>query len=217
MVVQTAVAQFAEETAVVVTRYDRRATSAGKIVRVHQEDLCQALAVMPSLKYQNEGGPSPAQIVRLLRDSMPPGVAEEAVSRFADALIFNWLIGGTDAHAKNYSLLLADDQVRLAPLYDVASALPYGVHERKLRFAMKIGASYEVFPRHNSWLRAARDLGLDAEELAERARELARTTPDALADAARDPAIESLGRALPSTLLDLVADRSRRCLELLGG
>jgi len=50
-------------------------------------------------------------------------------------------------HAKNYSLLLAADQVRLAPLYDIASALPYGAHERKLRFAMKIGADYQVFPR----------------------------------------------------------------------
>ena len=63
---------------------------------------------------------------------MPPRVADDAVWRFADALIWNWLIAGTDAHAKNYSLLLAEDQVRLAPLYDVASALPYGIHERKL-------------------------------------------------------------------------------------
>jgi len=50
-----------------------------------------------------------------------------------DALAWNWLIAGTDAHAKNYSLLLAGNDVRLAPLYDVASALPYGMHERTLR------------------------------------------------------------------------------------
>ena len=67
-------------------------------------------------------------------------------ARFADALIWNWLIAGTDAHAKNYSLLLAGGQVRLAPLYDIASALPYGTHERKLRFAMKIGGDYGVVP-----------------------------------------------------------------------
>ena len=65
--------------------------------------------------------------------------------RFADALIWNWLIAGTDAHAKNYSLLLAGAQVRLAPLYDVASALPYpDLHVRRLRFAMKIGGDYRV-------------------------------------------------------------------------
>lgn len=93
-------------------------------MRVHQEDLCQALGVPPSLKYQNEDGPTPSQIARLLRDVMPPGAGEDAVRRFADALIWNWLIGGTDAHAKNYSILLAGDQVRLAPLYDIASAPP---------------------------------------------------------------------------------------------
>ncbi len=56
---------------------------------------------------------------------MPARESAGAVRRFADALIWNWLIAGTDAHAKNYSLLLAGDQVRLAPLYDIASALPY--------------------------------------------------------------------------------------------
>jgi serine/threonine-protein kinase HipA len=63
----------------------------------------------------------------------------QAVRRFADALIWKRLIGGTDAHAKNYSILLAADQARLAPLYDIASALPYGRHERKLRLAMRSG------------------------------------------------------------------------------
>jgi hypothetical protein len=75
---------------------------------------------------------------------MPPAAAGGAVWRFVDALIWNWLIGGTDAHAKNYSLLMAGDQVRLAPLYDIASALPYGMHERKLRFAMKLGGDYRA-------------------------------------------------------------------------
>ena len=66
---------------------------------------------------------------------MPPRFADAAAVRFADALIWNWIVGGTDAHAKNYSLLLSADQVRLAPLYDIASGLPYGTHEKKLRFA----------------------------------------------------------------------------------
>jgi serine/threonine-protein kinase HipA len=133
---RTSIARFGDESAVVVERYDRLQAPDGTIVRVHQEDLCQALAVPPSRKYQNEGGPGPAQIARLLRDAMSPAVADDAVWRFADALAWNWLIGGTDAHAKNYSLLLAGDQIRLAPLYDIASALPYGSHERKLRLAM---------------------------------------------------------------------------------
>ena len=103
---------------------------------------------------------------------MPPQVADDAVRRFADALIWNWLIAGTDAHAKNYSLLLADNQVRLAPLYDIASALPYATHEKKLWMAMNVGGDYRVFFYQNTWPDAARDLGLDAEALVLRVREL---------------------------------------------
>jgi hypothetical protein len=139
------VTRFGDESAVVVDRYDRQ-IKGSEIVRVHQEDLCQALGVLPSGKYQNEGGLGPADIANLLRRVMAPQVAADAVRRFADALIWNWLIAGTDAHAKNYSLLLADNQVRLAPLYDIASSLPYCVHEKKLRLAMKIGGDYGVFP-----------------------------------------------------------------------
>ena len=212
---RSTIAQFADETAVVITRYDRRSGADGTIDRVHQEDLCQALGIAPSDKYQNERGPTPAQIVRLLRNAMPPRAGEDAVRRFADALIWNWLIGGTDAHAKNYSVLLAADQARLAPLYDIASALPYGTHERKLRLAMKIGSSYEVYPQRNRWPEAARDLGLDAGALVDRARELARIAPEALADAASAPAVTALNRDLPRRLLDLVADRAGRCLEVL--
>ncbi len=147
---------YGDMTAVVVTRYDRRVRADGEIERVHQEDLCQAPGVPPSRKYQNEGGPAPSDIARLLRGAMPADAVEDAVRRFADALAWNWLIGGTDAHAKNHSLLLAGDQIRLAPLYDVASALPYGTHEKKLRLAMKIGGDYAVFPRRDTWPGAGR-------------------------------------------------------------
>jgi serine/threonine-protein kinase HipA len=212
--VRTNVTHFGDESAVVVYRYDRIATGR-QVVRVHQEDLCQALGLPPSRKYQNEGGPGPADIAKLLRRVMPPQVADDAVGRFADALIWNWLIAGTDAHAKNYSFLLADNQVRLAPLYDVASALPYGTHEKKLRLAMKIGADYRVFPYRNTWPDAARDLGLNAGALVARARELAHLAPGAFAEAAEAPAIRELDRPLPGRLLDLVSARASRCLRLI--
>ena len=211
--VRTKVARFGEETAVVVTRYDRVIDD--QVRRVHQEDLCQALGVSPARKYQNEGGPGPADFAKLLREVMPPDVAEDAIWRFADALIWNWLIGGTDAHAKNYSLLLAGDQVRLAPLYDIASALPYGTHERNLRLAMKLGGDYRVYTQQNVWPAAARDLGLDAEALAARVRELAAAAPDAFADASKSPDLLALERELPSRLLDLVSSRAARCAKLV--
>ena len=95
------------------SRIDRNEnTPDGEIARVHQEDLCQALGERPERKYQNAGGPAPPQIASLLRAfSAQP---DEDVERFRDALIYNWLIAGTDAHAKNYSLMLAGGQVRLA-------------------------------------------------------------------------------------------------------
>ena len=211
---RTRVARFGEESAIVVDRYDRRAVGRG-LVRIHQEDLCQALGLPPSSKYQNEGGPSPRDIVRLLRSAMSPRIADEAVWRFLDALAWNWLIAGTDAHAKNYSLLLAGGEVRLAPLYDVASALPYDFHERELRLAMKIGSDYRVFPYRNAWPGAARELGLDADRVLARVRDLAERVADAFSAAAADPSVAELGRPLPTRLVDLVAERAGRCLAVL--
>jgi serine/threonine-protein kinase HipA len=215
LAVRTQVKRFGDESAVVVERYDRRLVGRD-IVRVHQEDVCQALSVPPAGKYQHDGGPGPREIAALLRRLMPPGPAHAASWRFADALIWNWLVAGTDAHAKNYSILLAGNDIRLAPLYDISSALPYGVHEKKLRLAMKIGDDYGIFPGRNTWPGAAADLRLPPDQVVDRVRELATQAPDAFADAAKASDIRELRRSLPSELVDLVADRAARCLRLIG-
>jgi serine/threonine-protein kinase HipA len=214
LVARTHIARFDEETAIVVDRYDRR-SSDGDVIRIHQEDLCQALGILPSRKYQNEGGPGPKDIASAFRQAMPRRVAADAVWRFVEALAWNWLIAGTDAHAKNYSLLLAGDQIRLAPLYDIASALPYGTHERKLRFAMKIGGDYRVFPHRNTWREAAFELDIDADATVARVAALAARAPDAFAEAASSRDVVSLKRDLPGRLVDLVAARAARCVQLL--
>lgn len=118
--VRTSVERFEDQSAIVVARYDRRPGGGS----VHQEDLCQALGVHPARKYQSEGGPGPRDVASTLRRTMTASVAVRAVREFADALIWNWAIAGTDAHAKNYSLVLRGSRARLAPFYDVASALP---------------------------------------------------------------------------------------------
>jgi serine/threonine-protein kinase HipA len=214
LVARTRVARFGDESAIVVERYDRVRTG-DRIVRVHQEDICQAFAVPPSRKYQNEGGPGPREIVELFRKAMPARAAEDAVWRFVDALAWNWLIAGTDAHAKNYSLLLAGNDVRLAPLYDIASALPYGTHEKKLRLAMKLGGRYDVFPHHNPWPKTARELRLDPTAVVDRVRDLAARAPEAFSDAAAAPGVRELERDLPPRLVDLVAERVERCAECI--
>jgi serine/threonine-protein kinase HipA len=211
VVARTRVARFGEESAIVVERYDRRPAD-GKLDRIHQEDMAQAMGIHPANKYQNEGGPGPRELTRLMRDAMPPRVADDAVWRFFDALAWNWLIAGTDAHAKNYSLLLAGGDVRLAPLYDVASALPYGTHGRELKFAMKIGGDYRVYPHHNTWPAAAHDLGLDVAAALDRLLVLAGRAPDAFAEAAGAPDVAALDRPLPTRLVDLVAERCQAIL-----
>jgi serine/threonine-protein kinase HipA len=213
---RTRIARFDGESAIVVERYDRRPLE-GRLVRVHQEDLCQALGVRPERKYQNEGGPGAREVARMLRSVMPPPAADDAALRFLDALAWNWLIAGTDAHAKNYSLLLAARQARLAPLYDVASALPYGTHERKLRLAMKIGGDYRVHPVHNTWSKAAKELGIAPELAADRVLALARGAADAFSEAAGAPEVAELDSELPVRLVDLVAERCKRCVAILAG
>ncbi len=142
-VADTKVMRFEKEIAIVIERYDRQIVG-NDIVRIHQEDICQARGIMPTKKYQNEGGPNPSDIVDLLRTYSTDREAD--VDTFVDALAFNWLIAGTDAHAKNYSLLLAEGPtVRLAPLYDIASILPYdAVAVQKIKLAMKIGGDYKL-------------------------------------------------------------------------
>lgn len=204
------VVTFEDQVAIVIERYDRQRTDAG-LIRVHQEDMCQALAILPTIKYENEGGPGARAIVNLLRTFSDR--AEEDVQRFVDALIFNWLIGGTDAHAKNYAMLIgAEGRARLAPLYDIASILPYGFDAQKIRSAMKIGGAYrirDIGPRQ--WRKLATELRLDANRLLTRISDLARALPDALADVCRSTQAEGIGHPLIERLAGGIRERARRC------
>lgn len=142
------VIHFGKESAIVVKRYDR-VEKKGKFLRFHQEDLCQALSIAPAKKYENMGGPGIPAIMELLNQSSQP---KEDRDRFMQAIIFNYLILGSDAHGKNYSLLLGNKgNVRLAPLYDVASLLPYVSQPRHQRLSMGIDRSYrddQIRPHH---------------------------------------------------------------------
>ena len=166
------VTQFEDEIAFVVERYDRLTTPAG-IRRIHQEDMCQAVGVPPMRKYENEGGPGVLRIVDLLRESS--SAPEDDSRTFLDAIALNWLIGGTDAHAKNYSLLIAGgSRVRLAPLYDVASILPYDFDAQRIRLAMKVGDKYRIRDvTARSWEKLSEALGLDAGQVASQVSDLA--------------------------------------------
>lgn len=129
-----------------VERYDRVVYEEdGPLVRLHQEDACQALGRYPHQKYQSDGGPSASEIVTLLDRSSDD--YESDVVDFIGSLAFNWVIAGTDAHSKNHSLIHGRGSfLRSAPLYDLASFLPYQRDPRstKVKLAMKIGGSYRL-------------------------------------------------------------------------
>lgn len=151
-----------------VTRYDR--TPEVPVRRIHQEDFCQALGRAPEVKYEAEGGPTVADCAGLIsRHSAVP--ARDRLA-FADALLFNLVIGNFDAHSKNYSLMLeGTDAPRLAPLYDLLSTAVYPGLARKL--AMKLGGENRpdyIRPRHLE--RLAADLGMRPTPLRRRAHDL---------------------------------------------
>lgn len=177
--------------AIVSERYDRRTREDGTVIRLHQEDLCQAMAIPPSKKYQRQdGGPGIAQIGRLLTTRLPPSAAASVARHFLAALTANAALLNTDAHAKNYSIMLSGRSVRLAPMYDVLSIgafLDQGAHPL---FSMRLGGTYDleqVFPE--TLIAQARSLGIPADT----AEDIVNNTLIKL-DAALEPTAQQLQR-----------------------
>jgi len=192
---------------IVIERFDRMRRQDGTMIRIHQEDACQALGKPPTLKYQNDGGPSARDLFQLIRDrSSRPG---DDVGRFLDALIFNWLISGTDAHAKNYGFLLAEgSQVRLSPLYDLSSALPYpvAIPPQKAKLAMKIGGTYRVSHMGGeAWEKAAGEWKLDRRVVMDRVVEMTNDISNAAIDLGKE--MSGLSGGVVEAIVDALADR----------
>jgi len=214
-VCESAILHFGDEITICVTRYDRE-YQAGRWWRVHQEDFCQALGVMPQQKYQNQRGPSPAQIGEVLHQYSEQPQVDRA--NFLLVLVFNWLIGGSDAHAKNYSLLIgAGGSVRLAPFYDISSALPYPeIDRRKLKMAMKVGSHYrwhEISVR--DWLALGDELGFSEEYTREVLTLVGKSIADFAAMVASRMKQEGVDHPIIDTLVDSISESSDRCLKML--
>ncbi len=140
---QTEMKTFGDQKALVIERFDRLWTRDGRLIRLPQEDCCQALSVPPTLKYQSDGGPGIVEIMKLLGSSDDP--TKDRVDFFKATILF-WLIGATDGHAKNFSLgLLPGGRFRLSPLYDVLTTQPQldfrQLDQKDFRLAMRVGKS----------------------------------------------------------------------------
>ena len=156
------VLQCGRTSAYLVERFDR-IRQGEEIARLHQEDFCQALGILPEIKYEIEGGPGFAACIHAIRQSCTVPVKD--VKRFLEWIAFNFLLGNADAHAKNISFLYTGKTVALAPFYDLMCTQVYG-KQLTDRMAMAIGKERRldwVMPRH--WRRCAEEMGLKAQVL----------------------------------------------------
>lgn len=184
----TEVADYDGMQVLIVERYDRAADGQQ---RIHQEDMCQATGRHPDDKYEHEGGPSAADVARVLRESRSAPAAQ-SVSRFGEQLLYSWLIANNDGHAKNYSILHGGaGSYVLAPLYDVCSWLPYRGSRpiARVRMAMSMGRGFNLrtCDTPDMFDSLAQRLGRQAADLSARAAEMAAGLPAATA-----AAVESL-------------------------
>ncbi|MDQ8195099.1 type II toxin-antitoxin system HipA family toxin [Coraliomargarita sp. SDUM461004] len=210
-VAKSEVLRFGKETAIAVERYDRIMMNR-RLTRVHQEDACQVLGVHPSLKYQSEGGPDIVKVMELMNRSNHP---VEDRRRVMEAVVFNYLILGTDAHAKNFSILLGmNQQVRLARLYDIASYLPYVERRKDCRFAMKIGGYYkeaQIQPRH--FEKMARSCEFPAQELGGILKEMAERMPQAAKAVIAELNQQGIKHSVLGKLVSGINQRSKSVLQ----
>jgi serine/threonine-protein kinase HipA len=189
-VAKTQILDFAGTCALVIERFDREWTKGGRLLRVPQEDCCQALSVPPTRKYQSDGGPNMVEIFELLKASDDPAYDHLV---FLKAQIAFWLLGAIDGHAKNFSIFLSPGGgFQLAPLYDVMSAQNLQdrkqIQRKEMKLAMSVGNSrhyqiHEIQPRH--YRQTADRAGL----------------PDGMAEMALD----QIADALPGAIEDVCA------------
>lgn len=145
-----------KESLYLIERYDRRKNEKNQLKRIHQEDFCQALGFLSEQKYQSEGGPTLKDCFALVRDhSIQPALDGK---NFVAWVVFNYIIGNADAHAKNLALLLTQKGPSLAPFYDILSTEMYP--QLSPRMAMKLGGENRpdwIQKRH--WERFAEEIG----------------------------------------------------------
>ncbi len=154
-VANTEICDFGDQRALVIERFDRQWTSDKRLLRVPQEDCCQALSIPPTKKYQSDGGPGMATIFEFLKGSDDPDYDQLI---FLKAQIAFWLLAAIDGHAKNFSVVLhPGGGFQLTPLYDVMSAQHLydkkQIQRKDMKLAMSVGNNnhyrvHEILPRH---------------------------------------------------------------------
>ncbi len=203
---RTKIVDFGGRRVLAVERFDRRWTADQRLLRLPQEDFCQALSIPPTAKYQAQGGPGIADILQLLKGSDDP---EADRRNFMKAQIVFWLIGAIDGHAKNFSIFLSSGgRFRMTPLYDVMSAQPAvdagQIRHNKMKLALAVGTNNHyvvdtIFPRH--FIETGEAAGIPAATTQNILSEVLAQTPAAL-EATR----QELPASFPAAILDSISN-----------
>lgn len=219
-VAKTSIADFEDQRALVVERFDRHWTRDSRLLRLPQEDCCQALGFPPTRRYQVDGGPGIADILELLKGSDKP---QDDQKRFLKAQMAFWLLGATDGHAKNFSVFInAGGGFHMTPLYDVLSTQPLldggTIRRTEMKMAMAIGDKLhyrvdEILPRH--FAQTAAKAGVPLKQVNEITDDLAGSIPAALASVEQslpggfpERLFSSVSAGIRGRLPRLIADRA---------
>jgi serine/threonine-protein kinase HipA len=148
-----------------IERYDRQRKLVKEksfcVERIHQEDFCQALCLVSDRKYQAHGGASLRDCFKVIDDFSESKLTD--IRRFVEWIVFNYLIGNTDAHAKNLSLLHTHSGITLAPFYDLLSTEVYPEKLVDHHLAMLInGKGKYASIKPNDFISLFGQLGLNA-------------------------------------------------------
>lgn len=203
-VARTEIVTVGEHPCLLVERFDRSSDGRG-VLRLHQEDFCQALGWIPGLKYETEGGPGFRPVRELLGRASSRAGAD--VLAFVRAAIVNFVLGNSDAHAKNFALLYAPTGVRLAPLYDIVSTSVYPGLDASM--AMAIGENADpASVDGGDWMDFAEDLGLTPSEVRRLVAQIARRTVRCATQVARLAKTEGWHRPVIDRIVELTRVRA---------
>lgn len=212
---KTQILDFNGQRVLVVERFDRQWTSDKRLLRLPQEDCCQAMSISSVRKYQADGGPGIRQVLELLKASDRP---EDDQRLFLKAQTVFWLLGATDGHAKNFSLFLhPGGGFRLTPLYDIMSAQPNfdakQIQRDQLRLAMSVGENRHyildtIMPRH--FVQSAEQAGVPASTVETILLELKERAPKAMSGV-----LEQLPDDFPINIKTSIVRGIQKRLELI--
>lgn len=214
---EVAIKTFVDQKVLILTRFDRKLIDNG-IIRLPQEDMCQALGILSGKKYQSDGGPSIKDVMGVLKTSSN-SLADQHT--FMKIQVIYWLLAAIDGHAKNFSIFLQPRSLfSLTPIYDVISVYPYFGQEnipskQKIKMAMAVYGEKklhykwnEILRRH--WLTTAQKIGFAVDEMEAILNDLNKQVPIAI-----DSTLAELPNGFPEKISNLIIDGIYKCLNKL--